>query len=145
MAENIGEVYVELVTFEAEGEPTGYMAINTQNITSRGIVYYAADAHYEPPKKTGNELTNASIVFSNVSRDLIDGIRAAHEDPQITVELVAVSRPDNVVDSEGPIELENVSYTTSAIQAEAGYLRVFDEQFPSGLYLPTWFPGLFTD
>lgn len=143
MAENTSEPYVELLTFEAEGEDPGYMALNSVDITSRGRIYTAADVEYTPAKKTGQELSNARITISNVSRELIGIIRQAHEDPTITAELIAVSRPDIVVDADGPFDLFDITFTTASIQAQLGYTRFFDEQFPHGEYTPAYFPAIF--
>lgn len=144
MAENTGQVYVELLTFEAEGEEPGYMAVNTVDVISRGQIYTGADVSYTPRKQTGQELSNARITFSNVSRELIAALRQAHENPTITAELIALSRPDDVIETGGPLELLDVTFTTSAINAQLGYTQIFDEQYPYGEYTPAYFPAIFT-
>jgi len=145
MGENTGQAYIELITFEASGEPTGYLAINNEDVISRGNTYTAADISFEPAKRTGQELTKARIVFSNVSRDLIDEIRKAHVNPTVTAELVALSRPDVPEETLGPLEVSDVTFSTNAIKAELGqHQKIFDEQFPSGTYTPGWFPAVFS-
>lgn len=144
MGETTGQVYVELITFEATGEPPGYLAINNEDIVSRGKTYKAADIAFVPAKDTGDELSKASLVFSNVSRDLIDEIRQAHENPTITAELIAASRPDTVERHIGPLEVQSVTFTTNSIKAELGQNQnIFDEQYPYGSYIPSTFPGVF--
>lgn len=143
MAENIGERYVELITFEAKGEPTGYLAVNDVDVTSRGRIYHAASVDFNPAKQTGQELSKANIVISNVTRELIDELRKAHEEPTITAELVALSRPDDVVEKNGPYEVHGATFTNNAIKIQLEATRIFDERFPSAQYLPSTTPGVF--
>lgn len=143
IAENIGEVYVELITFSAQGEPTGYMVLDTQPITSRGNEYQPADVQFNPAKLTGQELSRASIVFSNVTRELVDELRQAHERPTITAELISTARPDTVVQTKGPYEVRSATFTTSAIKIDLSAAQVFDEQFPIYTFNPAQSPGVF--
>lgn len=143
MGENSGEAYIDLVTFRAEGEDTGYLALNTEDVVSRGRTYHAADMTYRPMRKSGDELSNATLTFSNVSRDLIAVIRQGFERPTIEVELIAASRPDHVEETSGELEVKRVTYDLHSITAEIGAPNIFDEAFPDGQYLPSTFPGVF--
>lgn len=143
MAENVPSVYVELITFEAEGEPTGYMVLDPNPIVSRGNTYLPADAAFEAAKLTGQELSTASVTFSNVSRDLIGVLRQAHEKPTITAELICVDRPDVVEQTHGPYEAQDVTFTTSSIQIKLRATQVFDEQFPTYTYNPAQSPAVY--
>src|SRR5690625_1221584 len=96
MGENSGEAYVGLVTFRAEGEDTGYLALNTEDVVSRGRTYHAADMTYRPMRKSGDELSNATLTFSNVSRDLIAVIRLGFERTTVVEEMIAASSPNHI-------------------------------------------------
>lgn len=143
MAENVASVYVELITFAAEGETTGYMVLDPNPIDSRGNTYTPADASFEPAKLTGQELSTASVTFSNVSRDLIGVLRQAHEKPTITAELICVDRPDVVEQTRGPYEAQDVTFTTSSIQIKLRQTQVFDQAYPHFTYNPGQSPGVY--
>lgn len=142
LSQESGMVQVELLTLLAEGEAPGYMALSKEDVISRGLRYTATDLKFKPAQKNGEEAARAHVTFSNVSRELIAIIRDAHENPTVTAELIAASRPDHVIERAGPYELFNVSYTTNAIQADLGMQRVFDERFPHFTFNPAQSPAV---
>src|SRR5690625_7274377 len=97
MGENSGEAYIDLVTFRAEDEDTGYLALNTEDVVSRGRTYHAADMTYRQMRMSGDELSNATLTFSNVSRDLIAVIRYDFERQSVKVVLRSYLSPESYV------------------------------------------------
>src|SRR5690625_6822178 len=127
MGENSGEAYIDLVTFRAEGEDTGYLALNTEDVVSRGRTYHAADMTYRPMRKSGDELSNATLTFSNVSRDLIADIRQGFERPTVEVKLIAASRPDRVDEKSGEVEDKRATCALHSTTAEIGTTNIFEK------------------
>src|SRR5690625_3844863 len=101
MGENSGEAYIDLVTFRAEGEDTGYLALNTEDVVRRDRTDHAADMTYRRMRKSGDEQSNAALTLSKVPRRLIAVSRQRFERPPVEVELVAASRPDHVEEPSG--------------------------------------------
>lgn len=144
MRENTKGTYVELVTFRAKGQPAGYMAINTEDVVSRGQTYRAVDfMGYKPMRKSGEELSSATMTFSNVSRELIAEIRQSFEEPTIEVELIEISRPDAIEETSGELDVFRATYGYHSITVEMGAPDIFNEQTPYGQFLPSTFPGVF--
>lgn len=142
MAETTGQTFVELFTLEAEGFPTGYMADHVDHVVSRGQTYTAVGITYNPADKSGKELSSPSITISNVTRDLVKEVRQDSE-PTIKVELVSLARPDVVEETAGPYEVAGTTYTVSGLRVELDVAKIFDEQFPYGSYIPSYFPAIF--
>src|SRR5690625_7783278 len=97
---------------------------------------------YRPMRKSGDELSNATLTFSNGSRDLIAVIRQGFERPTVEVELIAASRPDHVEETSGELEVERVTYALHSITAGIGAPNIFAEAFPDAPSLPSTFPGV---
>src|SRR5690625_7889998 len=109
----------------------------------RGRNYHSADMTYRPMRKSGDELSNATLTFSNVSRDLIAVIRQGFERPTVEVELIAAERPDHVEETSGEVEVNSVTYDLHSIAEEVDAPNVFVEAIPDVQYLGASITGEF--
>jgi len=143
LSENSDEAYIELVTLVAPGFPNAYLALNSEDVVSRGNTYKAA--YFMPPnlKKTGEELPTARIGFGNVDRSLVDVIRTVEPPVHVISELVPMSRPDEVVDGPYNFTLRQVDYDVLNIVGTLGFEEILNERFPYGTYNPAEFPAVF--
>ena len=83
------------------------------------------------------------VVMDNVSREMVEVLRALGSPPSVDVELVSTTSPNDVLASWPQFLLVNIDYSAETIAGDLVLETLFYEPFPSGTFTPSEFSGLF--
>lgn len=145
-AEETGEVFLILLTVGADLlDPPIRVVQNTEDIVSRGNTYIGMGFEIDLPVDDEEQVTDVQLSIQNVDRQIVAAIREVSEPVDIVMEVIVASDPDTV--EAGPFEFV---VTAADYDAELVRARVSDpyeelnQEFPSGAFTPSLFPGLFS-
>lgn len=113
-----------------------------------GVVSRSQNFIYLPmqittPSEVTNESPRASISITNVTRQLIPAIREATSALNVLIELVLKETPNVVEVSFQGLSMGAISYDADTISAELTVPSLAIEPFPSYVFSPSYFGGLF--
>ena len=110
---------------------------------SRGETFIFYPVRLRLPNDTEDGLGDLSIEIDNVHRQFTEIIRTLTSPPTFKVEIVIDNALD-VVEAQWPdFELVDVKYDATLITGTLKLETYEKEPFPSGMFTPTYFPGLF--
>lgn len=149
----VNETWVECLTithpqFTAPWNITNspYMFIATTE-TGASITFspYPFQASLAGTGESGNQ--DVEIVISNVEKTPIDEIERAAEDPTQQIQMVYRIWLESKLDSPGYVvdglSISEVNITETEIVARASASDMLNRSFPTVLYTPAKFPGLY--
>ena len=132
-----------LLTIEAKDKPPLYLVNNNEPIISRGIEYLPFPFKLNLPSDDGESLPKVSLTISNISNEIIEAIRSELTPPQLTVELVSSAYPNIVEKRLDFLKLRSVTYDAITITGQLEVVNVMTNAFPSEVYDPVHYPGMF--
>jgi len=155
-AQETGRTIIALITLthESLSEPIRISTDPTERLStpildvvygtvSRGNQYVFLPLKIQIPSDTDEGPGNMTIELDNVHRAYTEAIRSIFTPISVLVELVL----DNAVDT---VELQwpeflvtNITYDATLIKATLALETLEREPFPSGIFGPAHFPGLF--
>lgn len=135
------EVWLQLLTIEHDdiGIPIRLVA-NTEDIVSDGNTFTAFPFELAIPA-TAQE--SVELIVDNVTRELIEEVRAIDTPLDITLEIVLASDPDTVEAGPFVFQSRSVEYDVSRMRFTLAYEPILNEPFPAYDYTPIDYPGLF--
>jgi Domain of unknown function (DUF1833) len=153
-AEQTGEILVLLVTLTHEdlddpirlsSDPTTRLSVDPlrYGTVSRGDTYDFLPMSLVLPEESEDTIPAMQVVVDNVSRALIPLLRSISTPAIVTVELVLASAPDNVEATWPEFELSSSSPSAQQVSIDLTTESDANEPYPSGLFTPAGFPGLF--
>lgn len=116
---------------------------NNENVVSRGQTYLAYPFELALPSDTEDQLSEASIRIDNVSGEILDTFRTFETSPNITLEIIRTSVPDEVLLQTIGFRLRAISVDEASVEGKILLDDVYRFQYPMHDYLPSTFPGLF--
>lgn len=116
---------------------------NTEDIVSRGETYTAYPFALQLPVESGEEIGIAQLTIDNVDLLLVDMLREAEEAPRVDIEVVLSSAVDVVEIAVLDLALRDVQWDASTITAKLFNEDFLSQSFPSDIYNPQEFAGLF--
>jgi len=118
---------------------------NLEDITSGGNIYTAFPFTLTLPPQDQSKPQSLSLVFSNVSQDLVHMIReyAPGNHPQVKLMLVLASNPNSIEKTIDFMEIANVTYDALEITFELSSSSIFARKTCVATYNQIEFPGLF--
>ena len=120
------------------------VARHTEDLVRADGTWTAIAMDITLPGEVDGETQSAQITIDNVSRELIDALRAAsREAPVITMLVVLASSPDSEEYPPVEMRLAAVGYDAVTITGELGFPPILEEPYPGRRYTPDLFPGLF--
>lgn len=145
VSQNTDEVFLFLLTL-SHANLSGPIRVvnNTENITSNGNVYTAFPFNLVLPQDDGESLPQVVINLNNVTLEFIDEIRGLSGALDVKLEIILASSPNTIEMSIDGMKTYTINYDAQNIQATCQIEDVLNLSFPSELYLPSNFPGLFT-
>jgi Domain of unknown function (DUF1833) len=132
-----------LLTITLQGQPPIRLVNNNEEITSRGNIYSPFPFALNLPEDTGDRLPKVTLSISNISREIVDTLRAQTFPPAIIVELISSAYPDIIEKRLDFLQLRSVNYDAITITGQLEVVNVLTRGFPSEVYDPVHFPGLF--
>jgi Domain of unknown function (DUF1833) len=143
-ARTTSEVMVDLITFEHEDlvDPLRF-ANNTSSITSRGDLYVAAPFRAMLPSQVDAGDPVVTIEVQNVDRVLEEALAGLTSEPDVTVECVYASSPDDVVLGPYKLPLRSSETSMNTIRLTLGGSDpLLSKTFPRARFNQADWPGL---
>jgi len=144
LAPETEKVFLHLLTIETSGGAILRFVDNNQNITSRGIVYFAAAFKLVLPEQTDNAPRPCQLAIDNTDLAIFQTIKqAVGQEVFVTVCVIMADTPD--VYERGPLKyrLCNVRASKETIAGEVYDFYLLDRKFPRDTYTPEDFEGLY--
>jgi len=138
------KVFLHLLTIEASGGAALHFVDNNQNITSRGIEYFAAGFNIILPEQTDGVPRPCRLAIDNTDLSIFQAIKqAVGQEVFATVCVIMADTPD--VYERGPLKyrLRNVRASKETIEGEVYDFYLLDRKFPRDTYTPEDFEGMF--
>lgn len=156
-AEQTGDVPVCLVTIThpslgapiyLSSDPTARISVDplVYGTESRSNSYMFLPMAATLPDDSDGTPPAIKIVIDNVSRELVPTVRSAGPTgirAKVTVELVLASDPDTVEASWPAFDLTAAPYDSGSVTLTLSLNALAVEPFPSGVFSPAGFGGLF--
>lgn len=144
MAQHTDEAFIMLVEFtHTPTDETFRAALNTENVVSNGEVYTATYFDITLPETANSSPKGAQIRMDNVDRRLIDLLRRITKPLSVTLRVVLAATP-NVVEMEfTDLVLREADWDAATITGTLTSEDPLNQAFPSHLYEPRSFQGLF--
>jgi hypothetical protein len=137
------EVWLMLLTISHPSLSTPiYLVNNTVDIVSRGTTYIGLPFDIDLPNEDQDAPGAATLSVDNVSRVIVDAVRAMDVPATITLEVILASDPDTVEIAFYDMVLRNVTYDATTIKGSLQWEDILVE--PIALQMtPARFPGMF--
>jgi hypothetical protein len=132
-----------LLTIYAKDKPPLYLVNNNEPVMSQGIEYLPFPFQLALPSDDGETLPKISLKISNISNEIIEAIRSELTPPELKVELVSSAYPDIVEKRLDFLKLRSVTYDALTITGQLEVVNVMSSAFPSEVYDPVHYPGMF--
>lgn len=145
LANETGEEWVVLltVTHPDWAVPKRFARRKTA-LLSRGETYFPVYFDLTFPDQIPNQLPRCQITIDNIDETVLSVLRAVATAPDIVIELVRASDPDQVEMTTGAdYQIKSYAYTASTIVCEISMEDLLGEGFPGPRILPSNFPGGF--
>lgn len=155
-AEDTGDYPILLITIShadwaapirVSSDPTARLSVSDAEIVY-GTVSRLTEFIFVPfqialPSDSEDSAPRTRISMDNVSRELTAAVRALTSPPLVTMELVMASTP-NVVEAAFPdFDLSDIDGDVMTISGTLSVDLLALEPFPSGMFTPGQFPGIF--
>jgi hypothetical protein len=142
--ENSGDVFLALVTIHMGGVTDDIRVVNnTENIMSRGVEFIGCPFSISLPDDLEQATTSARLSIDNVDTRIWQGVRMLGFAPDVVIEVVMASQPDEVVMATMGLKLRDA---TANLQTVSGTLvpdSIWQSGYPEGDFDPPQNAGLF--
>lgn len=155
-AEETGDYPILLITLSHEtlsdpirvsSDPTVRLSETVDDViygtVSRGVDYPFLPFQITLPGDFEDSAPRSQISIDNVSRELVAAIRSIYSPPQVTMELVMASSVDFVEATFPDFDLSDIDGDSMVISGTLSVDLLVSEPFPSGVFTPGQFPGMF--
>lgn len=138
------EIFLILLTLDHETLETPIRVTNdTVETQSRGMIFIAFPFELVLPDQSENRAPRASLTIDNVSREILLTLRALSSAPRVKMEIIRHAAPDEVEAVFPDFSLTNIRYNAMSIQGDLTIEDFTAEPYPSAIFSPAGFPGLF--
>lgn len=143
--ENSSDPFLVLLTIHLGGAPEDDIRVvnNTEDVTSRGNLFIACPFGVALPDDMEYASTSARLTLDNVDPAIWQGVRLLGFAPDVSIELIVASEPDNVVLSTVGLKLREASATKSTISGTLIPDTIWQAGYPEGDFDPPQNPGMF--
>jgi hypothetical protein len=142
LSESVGEVAIDLVSFEHESLGAIRLCSNTVPITSRGNVYSPApliDVKLAPSQPGQFPAVDFEIGVND--QTIVSALRSIDDSPTVRYEIVLASDPDTVQKGIGALKIESVEIGILRLRMTLGVFPLFQVIGPKRAYTPDIAPG----
>jgi hypothetical protein len=142
--ENTDEVFLLLMTIKLEPEEADIFIVNnTVDIVSRGVTFIGCPFSLSLPDSNDRTINDASLAVDNVDDRIWKGVQALSRAPEILLEVIMASRPNDVVMASGGLFLREASATNTTVTGKLMAETVWQAGFPAHDFDPSQNPGIF--
>lgn len=136
-----------LVLLAIEIESTNewiYLVNNTENIVSRGVTYLGCPFEIALPDVNDHTASEATLTVDNVDTRIWQGVRLLTSAPNIVLEVILASDPDDVMLRTEGMKLREAAATSKSITGKIVPDTIWQGGFPAHDFDPSQNPGIFT-
>jgi len=139
----IRDPHIVLLEFQEDGQTSIHRAaINTEDVTWNGEVYYRSSIDIQLPK-TGGDETRASMTASNVDRLLSRALDSATQRINVRMILIDYAAPDMpIIDTKNLLVIPSATGTANDVTADLGPRASLLEPVPFQKTTKQGFPGI---
>lgn len=145
-AQETGEAYAILLSIfhDSLSQPIRVTTCGV-NLTSRGNLFVALPFEITLPIEQEGTVPTARISIDNIDRQIVTAIRTLQpgDKAKTLIEIILESDPENVEVSFDELYLSNVTYDAFTVQGDLTVEGFASRAYPSGVFSPKYFPGLF--
>jgi hypothetical protein len=141
-SEHSSDVFLVLLTILATTPPVRIVN-NTENITSRGEEFIACPFAIAFPDSSDYTINDAQIQIDNVDVRIWAAARQVDDAPEVLLEVILASDPDEVLLATTGLKLREASATHAVISGKLLAETVWHAGFPAHDYDPLQNPGIF--
>lgn len=143
-AEETGEVFLTLLTFEHPDIPAPIRVVNNHtDIVSRGNRYIGYPFDIVLPGEDPSRPQSASLRIDGVDGQIVSILRGLTSPPTVTLEVILASSPDLIEVAFEDLTLSSADWDATTITADLAYEDILNEPFPGDSFTPATTPGLF--
>jgi hypothetical protein len=143
-ATETGEVAIALLTLSSPELATPIrLATNTEDVASNGETFSASPIRVVLPSETEDGPPRGSLTIENVSRVVIQSLRAATQKITAKMDIVLASDPDTIEATWEDFTISGARWDTLEITADVTQEPFLKRRFPTQRFTPGDFPGLF--
>lgn len=139
-----GDAFLILLTLSHASLPVP-IRVSSDAVTtvSRGNAFVPFPFDLVLPDDQENKSPRARLVIDNVDRQIVQTIRSLATAPTALIEIVRAASPDTVEAQFVDFKLTNVSYDAQRVEGDLTIEDFTAEPFPSAIFSPSLFPGIF--
>lgn len=112
-------------------------------VISRGEVFICLGFEFILPAENDQMTQTVSLQIDNVGRDLVDPILNLQSAPEMKLEVILTSHPDEVEFTIDDLKLKAVKGTAIVLSADVTTEDITREPYPKDRFTPARFPGVF--
>lgn len=142
-AQESEDPFLQLFTFTHESFSTIRLVNNMTDVVSRGLTFTAFPIQVTMPTDDGDTAREVVLEMDNASLFMMEALRSVRTPIQVKIEMILASVPDTVQIELAELEINNVTYNATSIQARLILDGFLTTSIPAETYGPTNFPGIF--
>jgi len=144
MSQHTEEAFILLVEFRHDPTNEVYRAaLNTENVVSNGQVYVATWFDVQLPEIANRSPQGTQLTLDNVDKRLVGLLRRITQPLKVIMRVVLASTPDVIEMEFLDLVLRETDWNASVITGTLSSEDPLNQAFPSHLYDPRSFQGLF--
>jgi len=119
------------------------VALNTENVISRGNTFIAYPFHITKPEVGSDRAPRARITIDNVDRQIAVAVRTIQTPLDVLIETVAFDDVNTVEESLDGFKLSNVQLNVTSVTGDLVLEDLSLSPYPYGRFTPGQFRGMF--
>ena len=128
-------------TVRISEDPIGYGTVSS--VSGAELTYAYFPFEITLPQDDGSSVPKMRLVVPNISAEIGWWLRSSLVTPVATVTIVSSGDLDTALATFPDFDMPNFNAGTMQVQGELSLSNLEREPFPSGMFNPAFFPGLF--
>ena len=125
-------------------DPTETLSTGVKGTISNSIEYVQFPFEIILQEQTDNLLARATIRIDNISREIMQAVRtASNEPPNVSIQIVLASDPDTAEIEINNLRLNNIKANAFVVEAELQPKIIQGEKYPAYVFNQAEWPGIF--
>ena len=143
-AQETGEVYLTLIKISHPSLSVPLrVTSDAVNTVSNGNTFISIPFNITLPSDEEGSPPKSQISIDNVSKEVVDALRSINNPATLDISIVRAADPDVEEATFFGFQLFNVQGDALQLSAELQIEDITTQQFPSDIFSPARFPGLF--
>ena len=139
-----GDAFIILLTLSSAGLSAPVCVTSDAMTTvSNGVSFAPFPFDLTLPNDMDAKSYRAKLTIDNIDRTIVQAVRSLTTAPDVLIQIVRAATPDTVEVQFVDFSLTNVTYDAYRVQGDLTVEDFTAEPFPSAIFSPGLFPGLF--